>query len=303
MNRLKQRCGRFYDATFIPVYCFDSSALPQSPSAFAVPEWACPLSDNFSSECVKRAKTAGTGKPLLLMSEGGVAFAIITLSESTMLIAGPVFTAAGGAPPAFIYAKVQSERLCPEIGAERFISAISLLSELCTGHDVPVGDIIAVEAPRAELTPETDVPDPPAQAGSLHIGEEYEQRIYDLIESGDVDMLASSFSSPSNIPIDIMSPDPVRQQKYLFITFMTMAVRAAIRGGMPSGAAFEVCRRYSLLMDSSQSIGDIAGYTYNMAMSLCRGVQRGESFAVTRSCGAVSTISISTSMSRWRQEL
>lgn len=274
MDRLMQRCARFYDATLVPVYCLSPAGSRESLVAFSAPEWICPLSDAFCAECLRRSESAGEGRTLLLMSEGGVAFAVISLQEGKKLIAGPVFTAAGGTPPMSIYAKAQGERLCPEIGTERFISAFTLLSELCTGHDIPVGDIITVEAPQAELTPEIDSPDTSESTGHLHIGEEYEQRLYDLIESGDVERLAAAFSTPSNIPIDIMSPDPVRQQKYLFITFMTMAVRAAMRGGLPSGTAFEICHRYCLLMDSSQNIADIAGYGYNMAMSLCRGVRR-----------------------------
>ncbi|MGI6576484.1 MAG: helix-turn-helix domain-containing protein [Eubacteriales bacterium] len=280
MERLLQQCARFYDATQIPVNCiwsFPKVKKQQGASSNlnikTIPEWACPLSERYCDECLQRAGATGSNKLHLLMTQGGAALAVIICDEFKLIV-GPVFTVSRGQPPASIYASAEGQRLCPEVPTDRFISSITLLCELCTGKPALVEDVVTVEAPFSDLYYESQVIDSSNGSGQLHSGEEYEQRIYELIERGDIDRLEATLGSPSNIAIDIMSPDPVRQQKYLFIAFMTIAVRAAIHGGMPSGLAFEVCRRYSLLMDGSQNIKDIISYTYNLAISLCRGVKR-----------------------------
>jgi len=292
---LLKKCARFFDATQIPVTLIipdasndDSGSGDPSCSIIkktaginiikTIPEWACPLSAGFCIECLQRAIALGSKKIQLLMAQGGVAFAVI-ICEGFRLIVGPVFTVSVGKPPVSIYASSEGQRLCPEIPTEKFISSVTLLCELCTGEPAFVDDIVTTEATLPELYYDTKAENPTdsfgqTYAGLSHSGEGYEQKIYELIEKGDVDGLAATLGSPSNNSIDIMSTDPVRQQKYLFIAFMTIAVRAAIHGGMPSGPAFEVCRRYSLLMDASQSIKEIISYTYNLALSLCRGVRR-----------------------------
>jgi len=282
VDALLRKCARFYDATQIPVTCISffrdkpmekSRKSASNTDIWTIPEWACSLSVKFCDECIQRASSTGTNRLNLLMAQGGVALAVL-ISDEFRLIMGPVYTVPGGQPPFSIYASADGQRLCPEIPTDRFISAITLLCELCTGEPAYIEDIVTKEAPLPDLYDECNDPDSFDTPDQSHAGEGYEQKIYELIEKGDVDGLAAALESPSNIAIDTMSTDPVRHQKYLFITFMTIAVRAAIHGGMPSGLAFEVCRRYSLLMDGSENIKDIVSYTYELAMNLCRGVKR-----------------------------
>jgi YesN/AraC family two-component response regulator len=69
-----------------------------------------------------------------------------------------------------------------------------------------------------------------------------------------------------------MSKDMLTQEKYTFISFITMITRAAIRGGLAPETAYTLSDAYCQQMDDFTRPQDIATLTFHMVLDFCQKV-------------------------------
>lgn len=272
MDKIKLTCAKFFAFSNISMYCYSK----KGEILFRFPDYNSDIKEDFAKYCIEKMEVADPTRhtPLIVTIDNRFHLAAIPLQRDLTLFAGPVALNLDGLgfPP--IYKTYSKHQQCPKLSYEKFINAISLLIQLCTGRLNQITEFISLETPLMDIedTFNESLPNPNTRAS--YKGEALEQRLMTFIERGNVEGLKEQFELPSYVTIDTMSSNPVQHQKYIFIIFMTMAVRAAIKGGLDDEKAFSIVRSYCLRMDKCADVTDITSLMYNMALSLCQKVYK-----------------------------
>lgn len=272
MNNLKLTCAKFFAFSNISMYCYSK----KGELLFHFPNYYSELKEDFVKNCITKIEASAPNphKSLILTIDNRAHLAAIPLQQGLTLFAGPIALNPDvlGFPPIY---KIYSNRQKPlKMNYEKFINAISLLIQLCTGRINQVTEFISMETPIMDIQDTFNDSSPNTNIRISYTGEALEQRLMTFIEKGNVEALKAQLDLPSYITVETMSTDSVQHQKYLFIIFMTMAVRAAIKGGLDAVKAFDIVGIYCLRMDKCSDIAKISSLTYNMALSLCREVYK-----------------------------
>lgn len=93
--------------------------------------------------------------------------------------------------------------------------------------------------------------------GNRHNPYEQEKRELSSIENGDLVQLKSSWDEQYAGSLGMTSPDPIRNGKNLAIIVVSMATRAAIRGGILPEIAFTLGDNYMLQIDQTRNVYEI----------------------------------------------
>ncbi len=80
--------------------------------------------------------------------------------------------------------------------------------------------------------------------GSFNNSYEIEQKLIHIVESGNVEALKNFTADSITIHEGIIASNPIRQAKNTAIVMITLATRAAIRGGIPIDNAFQLSDLY-----------------------------------------------------------
>lgn len=276
MEQLKRTCAKFFAFSNLSMYCYSN----EINTLFYFPEYYSELRTDFVKNCVLKMEASDSErrKPLVLTLDSRYHFAVIPLQQELTLLVGPVALHPEGSVLLPIYNVFSNRHKCTDMSYEKFLNAVSLLTELCTGNSCEINELIPMEAlmmdPMMDLDMESNELFPSPNLKISYTGEALEQRLLTLIEKGNVEELKKQLEFPSYVTIERMSSNPLQHQKYLFIIFMTMAVRAAIRGGLDDERAFGLVGRYCIRMDNYSQVKDITSLIYHMALNLCREVQK-----------------------------
>ena len=156
---------------------------------------------------------------------------------------------------------------------DRFLSGILLLHEHLTGEEMPAAELW--EKNKESFPPTInmqsrishDIFDQLENPG-MHNPYEQELRELDSIEKGDVQALARSISEIYEGEIGILASDPLRSGKNVAVGNITLASRAAIRGGMGVEQSFSLADSLIRQVEEIQSVPEVeafkreAQYTY-----------------------------------------
>lgn len=99
--------------------------------------------------------------------------------------------------------------------------------------------------------------------GSFNNSYEIEQKLTSLIENGNVEEFKNYASDISNIHEGIIASNPIRQAKNTSIVMITLATRAAIRGGLPKDTAFQLSDLYIQKTEQLTTMESIYQLNYN----------------------------------------
>lgn len=97
-----------------------------------------------------------------------------------------------------------------------------------------------------------------------YTGYAVEQRLMDMVSSGDLAALKNWLSSAPAIRAGILSSEYIRQQKNIFIVTATLASRAAIRGGLDTKTAFFLSDAYIQRCELLKTPEQIVKLQYHM---------------------------------------
>ena len=109
---------------------------------------------------------------------------------------------------------------------------------------------------------------------SLHNPYEQELRELNSISSGDIDALEKSMSETYEGEIGILAKDPLRSAKNVAIGNVTLASRAAIRGGMSVEKSFSLADSFIQQIEDIENIPEIEVFKREMKLAYARMVTR-----------------------------
>jgi len=83
----------------------------------------------------------------------------------------------------------------------------------------------------------------------FHTPEQLEEELSKAVEQGDKDRLVQILGEPVNGRLGVLSLDPERQTRYMFVTAVGVVARAAMRGGLDYETACSIADVYCQQMD------------------------------------------------------
>ncbi len=100
----------------------------------------------------------------------------------------------------------------------------------------------------------------------MHTPASYEHHVLQAVSEGNITKLKQALLSPVSGKVGKMSSDPIRQEKYTFISFVTLVTRAAIAGGLNPELAYSLSDIYCQTVDRSQDILEISKLAFEMCL-------------------------------------
>ncbi|MDR1798110.1 MAG: AraC family transcriptional regulator [Clostridiales Family XIII bacterium] len=108
----------------------------------------------------------------------------------------------------------------------------------------------------------------------FHTPSEFENIAIAAIEAGDPEALLRFYKMPIKGRLGKLSLNPLQQEKFLFVALVTLASRAAIRGGLDEEVARALSGVYCRRADAMRSVQEIQDLSYKMGMHFCHMVAR-----------------------------
>lgn len=227
------------------------------------------------------------GYPVIRIENGAV-FALFSggMPEGMVLIAGPVANGPLGQADIMKYRKrygrEESENYIPSVcPLDRFLSGILLLHEHLTGEELTAAQLWEKNK---ECFPPTvnmqsrishDIFDYLENPG-MHNPYDQELRELESIEKGDVQALARSISETYEGEIGILANDPLRSGKNVAVGNITLASRAAIRGGMSVEQSFSLADSLIRQVEEIQSLPEVEAFKRESQYTYARLVNEGK---------------------------
>lgn len=102
---------------------------------------------------------------------------------------------------------------------------------------------------------------------NFHNSYYFEQELMQYIQQGDVNKLNHLLTNQTNgISVGILANNSLRQEKNLFISSVTIAMRSAIAGGMDMEQAYQLSDLYITECEKSQDIAQVASIAHSMLL-------------------------------------
>jgi AraC-like DNA-binding protein len=245
--------ARFYEITGIPMCVMDG----QGKTALIFPSSGVPLlNERLVSLCFREFESPGHNPehPLVLAHENVYYIGFAKLTEEEYLVFGPS-------------RQSRTYRL--------FANALSVVIQLYPGKSIPPEDIILSNATPPKQETETVLREwlfSQREHVISHTEQSFELGIIQAVEAGDSTLLKRRLTEPVTGRVGQMAKNPLSQERYTFIAFVTLLTRAAIRGGLDSEVAFSLSDAYCQQMDSMTRVQDISALLYRMAIDFCQKV-------------------------------
>jgi YesN/AraC family two-component response regulator len=207
-------------------------------------------------------------------------FAVVKLDGEDYLVVGPV------APVEYGEAEFRKLALIRDVPEEKrdgycertmriavfsfrqFLATVALLTRMTNGKFISPDDIL-LSRPFIAREVEKHLAHAMFSAREsqvMHTPASFEHYVLQAVTDGNVPKLKQALLSPVAGSIGKMSDDPLRQEKYTFICFITLITRAAIAGGLSQEQAFSLSDIYCQRADRYQDISEIAKLSWDMCM-------------------------------------
>ena len=112
------------------------------------------------------------------------------------------------------------------------------------------------------------------QKSNTHNTYDLEQLIMNIVSKGDIKALENWIANAPAVSEGIIAKEQLRQHKNIFIVSVTLASRAAIRGGMDINDAFTISDSYIQQCELLYSIDDINNLQYRMILDYTQRVEK-----------------------------
>jgi AraC-like DNA-binding protein len=245
----------------------------------------------FADICVRDFILQGRDEahPLVLMLDPGYFIGIARLGEARYVILGPAaphtfqreklyeccrFLISSDMMLAFCDALMRS----PACSYRKFAQMVALSIDLLKNDEISVG----IEQVVLCNSTQTHFESPDIHLGETrfisreneirHAASDWENRLFQALEQGDSERLKRTMFSNMGGQAGHMSPNPLRQERYIFVSSLTQATRAAIRGGLPPEEAYSLSDIYCQRMDAMSSVPDIGRLLFEMIQDFCERV-------------------------------
>ena len=287
IKHLKQVYAMFHETTGIPLcvcngkgnVCF---TYPQSNKPF--------IDEQYIFYCLQDfvLQQKDERSPLVLMMEPAYFIGVAKLSKDIFLVLGPTapFQHTQEEIYQFCSDAIYPEKLlefcailshAPSMQFRRFVSSLTTAIYMYDGLKIPMEDIVLCNNTAQHQHTEqhmTHTLFEIREQETFHAPLNYEQRVLEAVESGDVELLKARIVEPVTGNIGQMASDTLMQDRYTFISFVTLVTRAAIRGGVDHETACTLSDVYCAQMGALTNTTDIGTLTYKMALDFCEKVSQ-----------------------------
>lgn len=111
----------------------------------------------------------------------------------------------------------------------------------------------------------------------------YEEELYlfELLKNGDTACIGQLDKMMTEKKFGVLSHNPLRNQQYLFVAFVTLAVRVAIEVGLEMTEAYQLSDAYILMMDECTTAEEVNKLHHEMLEHLVQQVALGKKIQVS----------------------
>lgn len=275
----EQLCNMFFEVSQVPLVICQLNGTPV--------HWA-PYSDTpdeppeTNKNLVEKYTSLSNDQfvPFVEITDPPFFFAVIGLKTGEYLIVGPTAPAKPGDADIVRLSvlrnvpenrrKAYRERVShiPVFSFRQFLTTIALVNHAFNGVLISPEDILLV---RPSLTHELDkslthTMFTARENQVMHTPASFEHYVLQAVTDGNTPKLKQALLSPVSGSIGMMSNDPIQQEKYTFICFITLVTRAAIAGGLIQELAFSLSDVYCQRVDRLENISDIAKLSWEMCI-------------------------------------
>ncbi len=281
-----QICDMFYEVSYLPL----TVCQPQGKPQYWAPRLESPDESQEANQALINTFAQASpdqNNPFVEISSPAFFFSVIKLNSGEYLIIGPAsphkhapaeihqLTILRGVPEEKRAAYTERLERIPVFSFRQFLTTICLVHYMFNGRLVSPEDILLSRSPIP-----AKVDDQLAQAifnarenQVIHTPASFEHYILQAVSDGNLPKLKQALLSPVSGSIGKMSDDPIRQEKYTFICFVTLVTRAAIAGGLNQELTFSLSDIYCQRVDRLQNISDIARLSWEMCMDFTQKVE------------------------------
>jgi AraC-like DNA-binding protein len=227
------------------------------------------LSEEYDTKLLEDQLVETGNRPYFRLSEFGEMWASIPVHESgnkTFFLIGPVvehfmpedairqIVNSVDHPRLGPFLKIRD--LLPLVQSTRFISITCLLYRLITGKSLEVTDLLK-ESPAVEDAAVFESLDASmtrtSEEAVLHDTERFERTLLELVSKGDVEKVQLHLGTAVG-SVGLVSLNPLRQEKDMFIVSTAIVARAALTGGLPSEITYSLSDAYIQRCENLKSL-------------------------------------------------
>jgi AraC-like DNA-binding protein len=241
--------------------------------------WRCETSEilsitaDYDLPLLEEYRHLPSEKPLLSISEFGEMWAVFSYDlegDKVFMILGPVvemfvseeairqIVNSTDHPRLGLFLKMRDR--VPYMQSTRFISTMSVAHYFWTNKGLDVREFAIRSRARIEVEPSATMEEGTKQLRRNNKRKQdtarFERVLLDLVRHGEVDKVAQHVVSSVGT-IGVVSPNPLRQEKDMFIICTAIVSRAAIEGGIHPDIAFSLSNEYIESCERAKSLHSV----------------------------------------------
>jgi len=278
-RQLEQLCNMFFEVAKIPLTMCRAGGEPLYwvPRADSVDEPA------ETHRALIGKFTAGSPDhsiPFVEITDPSFFYAVIRVQSGEYLLLGPAapvqhsdaelrrFSLVRGVPEEKRSSYCERLRDTALFSFRQFLTTTALLNYLFNGILISPEDILLSHSPVPEEVDRslTHALFSARENQVMHTLASYEHYVLQAITDGNLPKLKQALLSPVSGSVGKMSDDPIQQEKYTFICFITLVTRAAIAGGLNQELAFSLSDIYCQKADRLHDISEITKLSWEMCV-------------------------------------
>jgi AraC-type DNA-binding domain-containing proteins len=253
--------------------------------------WRCSTSETlelgaeYDRPLIDESRSSGEAKTLIRLTDYGEMWAMIKFGDGELtVIVGPAAERILS-DEAIRQVEKPSERnrlgaflkirdRLPRMQWTRFVSAVSVIYRLATERRLDPSDIVTrMRSPlESEIFEAMDRDLSRAgERSAMHDTARFERILIELVREGEVQKVVQHLGTAAG-EIGIVSPNPIRQDKDMFIVSTAIVARAAIEGGLHSEIALSLSDAYIARCEELKSIAAIKQLFPSMILDYARRV-------------------------------
>jgi AraC-like DNA-binding protein len=260
--------------------------------------WRCATSESlnittdYDLPLLDEYRHLSSEKPLLCISEFGEMWAVFLYDlegNKVSMILGPVvemfvseeairqIVNSTDHPRLGLFLKMRDR--VPYMQSTRFISIMSVAHYFWTNEGLDVREFAIQSRARIESEPPRTMGKEPPQPHRTNKRKQdtarFERVLLDLVRHGEVDKVAQHVVSSVGT-IGVVSSNPLRQEKDMFIICTAIVSRAAIDGGLHPDIAFSLSNEYIESCEKTKSLYSVKEQYRDMILGFTRRVARAQ---------------------------
>ena len=271
-------CDQIFEVTELPLTLCDAQGVPQ----YWAPHGDAPHDppDVYQGLMLRyRGATPARDRPRIEFLEQGGFYAVFDLDPDVVVVIGPAvpvppeaqalatLAATRQVPDEQRLAFIERMGRLPVLGVRRFATTVALIHLLLKGEFVTPEDILRTDSSLSLNIDQslTHALFTSRERKVVHTPASFEHYVLQAVSEGNVPKLKQALLSPLSGAVGQMADDPLQQEKFTFVCFVTLVTRAAMAGGLNAELAYSLSDIYCQAVDRLHEVSSIS----RLSMDMC----------------------------------